>query len=166
MLIRIGFDIALNFSVPTAVTHLLHVHGSRRRDLLEPEHFLIDPDLPSEEYHDRFGNHRGRILAPAGRVRFRNEAVIRDSGELDIFAPDALQLDVNDLPVDVLEFLLPSRYCEVDSELANFAWATFQQTKPGWERVQAICDFVHGHIRFDYQKARADAPRRMLSASK
>jgi transglutaminase-like putative cysteine protease len=156
MLIRIGFDIALNFSVPTAVTHLLHVHASRRRDLLDPERFLIDPDLPSEEYHDRFGNHRGRILAPAGRVRFRNEAVIRDSGELDTFAPDALQLDVNDLPIEVLEFLLPSRYCEVDSELANFAWATFQQTKPAWERVQAVCDFVHGHIRFDYQKARPD----------
>jgi transglutaminase-like putative cysteine protease len=67
-----------------------------------------------------------------------------------------LQLDVNDLPIEVLEFLLPSRYCEVDSELANFAWATFQQTKPAWERVQAVCDFVHGHIRFDYQKARPD----------
>src|SRR6202035_480128 len=126
MLIRIGFDIALNFSVPTAVTHLLHVHPSRRRDLLEPERFQIDPDLPSEEYHDRFGNHRGRILAPTGRVRFRNEAVIRDSGELDIFTADALQINVSDLPTDVLEFLLPSRYCEVDSELASFAWNTFQ----------------------------------------
>jgi hypothetical protein len=70
------------FSIPTAITHLLHVHPSRRRDLLEPERFSIDPDLPSEEYHDRFGNHRGRVLAPAGRVRFRNEAVIRDSGNL------------------------------------------------------------------------------------
>ena len=38
----------------------------------------------------------------------------------------------------------------------DFAWRTFRQTKPGWERVQAICDFVHGHLQFDYQKARAD----------
>jgi len=156
MLIRIGYDIALNFSFPTAVIHLLHVHPSRRSDLIEPESVVIDPDLPVEEYYDRFGNHRGRILVPAGRVRLASEAVIRDSGELDAYAPDAAQLDVREIPTAVLEFLLPSRYCEVDSELADFAWHTFRQTGPGWERVQAICDFVHEHIRFDYQRARAD----------
>jgi len=26
---------------------------------------------------------------------------------------------------------------------------------PGWSRVQAISDFVHGHLRFDYASARA-----------
>jgi transglutaminase-like putative cysteine protease len=51
---------------------------------------------------------------------------------------------------------LPSRYCEVDSELTHFAWRTFCQTRPGWNRVQAICDFVHGHLQFDYQQARSD----------
>jgi transglutaminase-like putative cysteine protease len=38
----------------------------------------------------------------------------------------------------------------------DFAWRTFGQTNPGWQRVQAICDFVHSHLRFDYQKARSD----------
>jgi transglutaminase-like putative cysteine protease len=51
---------------------------------------------------------------------------------------------------------LPSRYCEVDSELLDFAWRTFGGTPTGWPRVQAICDFVHGHIRFDYMQARAN----------
>ena len=36
----------------------------------------------------------------------------------------------------------------------TFAWGMFGQTTPGWPRVQAICDFVHRHIRFDYQMAR------------
>jgi transglutaminase-like putative cysteine protease len=40
--------------------------------------------------------------------------------------------------------------------LMDFAWRTFSQTRPGWERVQAICDFVHGHLQFDYQQARSD----------
>ena len=79
MLIKIGYDIALKFSNPTALVHLLHVHPSRRSDLVEPERFTLDPDLPVEQYYDRFGNHRGRILAPAGIVRFFSEAVIRDS---------------------------------------------------------------------------------------
>jgi transglutaminase-like putative cysteine protease len=156
MLIRIGYDIALNYSFPTAVIDLLHVHPSRRSDLLAPERFTTDPELPVEEYYDRFGNHRGRVLAPPGRLRFTNEAVIRDSGQPDVYAPGATQLEASEIPTDLLEFLLPSRYCEVDSELTDFAWRTFMQAKPGWERVQAVCDFVHGHLQFNYQKARAD----------
>jgi transglutaminase-like putative cysteine protease len=156
MLIKIGYDIALNFPTPTAVIHLLHVHPSRRGDLIEPERLATDPDLPVEEYYDRFGNHRGRISAPSGRLRLFCESVIRDSGELDAYAPEATQVDVCALPVSVLGFLLPSRYCEVDSELMNFAWFNFRQSKPGWERVQAVCDFVHRHLQFDYQRARSD----------
>ena len=50
-------------------------------------------------------------------------------------------------------FLLASRYCETDL-LSDVAWSRFGQTAPGWSRVQAICDFVHNHIVFDYQQAR------------
>jgi len=56
---------------------------------------------------------------------------------------------------DVLRFLLASRYCEVDSELKDLAWTLFGQTLSGWPRVQAICDFVHQHLRFDSMAARA-----------
>src|SRR4029077_15468674 len=41
-------------------------------------------------------------------------------------------------------------------ELLDFAWKRFAAITPGWARVQAICDFVHSHIRFDYQMARAN----------
>ena len=74
---------------------------------------------------------------------------------MDAYEPSAAPNEVSNLPRKLLVYLLPSRYCEVDSELADFAWAHFSTTPPGWLRVQAICDFVHGHIRFDYQKARA-----------
>jgi transglutaminase-like putative cysteine protease len=156
MLIKIGYDIVLKFPLPTAVIQLLHVHPSRRSDLIKPEHFTSDPDLPAEEYYDRFGNHRVRINAPGGPLRLFSEAIIRDSGESDAYAPEAQQLEVSTLPGPLLGFLLPSRYCEVDSELMNFAWFQFGKTRPGWERVQAVCDFVHRHLQFDYQRARPD----------
>jgi transglutaminase-like putative cysteine protease len=156
MLIKIGYNIALKFAYPTALIHLLHVHPSRRSDLVEPERFGTYPELPVEEYYDKYGNHRGRIYATAGSIRLFSEAVIRDSGQLDAYVPEATQLELSEIPTQFLEFLLPSRYCEVDSELMDFAWRTFGQTTPGWQRVQAICDFVHSHLRFDYQKARAD----------
>jgi transglutaminase-like putative cysteine protease len=156
MLIKIGFEIALRFPIPTPVIYLLHVHPSRRPDLVEPERLSTEPALPIEEYHDSFGNHRGRLYAPAGTLRLFSDTIIRDSGAHDAYAPTAAQSDISEIPPDALEFLLPSRYCEVDSELMDFAWRTFLQASPGWERVQAICDFVHGHLQFDYQQARTD----------
>jgi transglutaminase-like putative cysteine protease len=96
------------------------------------------------------------LNSPAGDVRFLNEANVRDTGELDACAPEAAQHNAQELPVETLLFLLPIRYCEVDSELADFAWKRFGATAARWSRVQAICDFVHGHLRFDYQQARSD----------
>jgi transglutaminase-like putative cysteine protease len=156
MLIRIGYDITLRVFAPTAVIYLLRVHDSRSGDIVLPENFRVQPELPIEEYWDKFGNLCGRLKAPAGNVRFLNEAIIRDTGELDAYAPEASQNDVQELPLEALTFLVPSRYCEVDSELLDFAWKTFGATAAGWARVQAICDFVHGHLRFDYQQAPAD----------
>jgi transglutaminase-like putative cysteine protease len=156
MLIRIGYDIALRIPAPTAVVCVLRVHPSREGDLVSAEKFRLEPALPIEEYMDGFGNHCGRVNSQGGVIRFLNDAVIRDPGELDAYAPDAPQHDVREIPVETLSFVLPSRYCEVDSELLDFAWRTFSATPAGWPRVKAICDFVHGHLRFDYMQARAN----------
>jgi len=156
MLIRIGYDIELGIASPMALVYLLHVHPSRRDDLVAPEDFRVSSGLEPEEYIDSFGNHCGRVNVPAGvnSVRFTNSAVVRDSGLPDAVAPGARQHDPTELPFSTLQYLLPSRYCEVDSELLQFAWNRFGPVPPGWARVQAIVDFVHDHIAFDYQAAR------------
>ena len=157
MFIKIGFDIELSVASPMALIYLLHVHPSRSADLLAPEFIEVGPNLAVDEYLDGFGNRCGRVNAPAGanQVRFHSESVIRDPGVLDPVDWYAWQHDPTDLPPATLQFLLPSRYCEVDSELLPFAWNRFGHTPLGWPRVQAICDFVHQHIRFDYAQARA-----------
>jgi transglutaminase-like putative cysteine protease len=160
MLIKIGFDIGLQLLAPTPIIFVLRVHPSRKADLREGEHFRVEPHLPVEDYFDSFQNHCGRVNASGGIVRLRNEGIIRDSGEPDILAPQAGQSEINDLPISTLSFVLPSRYCEVDSELLDFAWNRFQNTPPGWFRVQAICDFVHQHLRFDYLQARSNRTAR------
>ena len=158
MYINIGYDIALAVSAPTAVIYLLRVHPSREGDLQGAENLHLAPPLPTHEYVDSFGNRCGRIQVPFGvtSVRLMNQACIYDSGLPDPVHPDALQFAPQDLPPEVLQFLLPSRYCEVDSELLAFAWAQFGATPLGWGRVQAICDFVHQRIRFDYNAARSN----------
>ena len=156
MLIRIGYDIELSVVTPMALIYLLRVHPSRRDDLVSPEPVQVSGGLVPEEYLDSFGNHCGRVNVPVGMstVRITNEALIRDSGELDEEDPGARQRDPTELPFSTLQFLLPSRYCEVDSELLAFAWQEFGAIAPGWDRVRAICDFVHRHLSFDYKTAR------------
>ena len=157
MLIKIGFDIELSVSAPTALIYQLRVHPTRRDDLLAPERIEITPTLRQGEYLDAFGNQCGRVGVPAGvgKLRLRSESLIRDSGLPDPVDRHAPQHDPQDLPSATLQFLLASRYCEVDSELLTFAWDRFGHTAPGWPRVQAICDFVHRRLRFDYNAARA-----------
>ncbi len=80
--------------------------------------------------------------------------MVRDSGQPDNIVPGARQHPVEDLPEETLVFLLGSRYCETD-RLTDVAWGLFGHTTPGWARVQAICDYVHNHIAFGYEHARA-----------
>jgi len=82
------------------------------------------------------------------------DGVIRDSGQPDEIVSDAWQDAVEDLPEETLVYLLGSRYCETDL-LSYTAWQLFGGTAPGYPRVQAICDYVHNHIAFNYQNARA-----------
>ena len=158
MHIQIGYDIVFQLNSPTTVLGALSVHPSRAGDLLAPEQVVVEPNVPWTSYRDKFDNIITRIDLPAGetQLRLRNSAVVRDSGVPDPVNLNARQHALDELPSDMFRFLLPSRYCEVDSELLQFAWNQFGSTPEGWARVQAICDYVHGHIRFDYMQARAN----------
>ena len=149
MLIQIGYDI--EFDLPSGADALfaLSVHPSRESALLKPECIRIDPFVPFITFTDVFGNNCGRAHLPQGRVRFTNDTIIEDSGRPDPVNLQARQWKVTDLPVETLQFLLASRYCEVDSELSDVAWNLFASVKEGWSRVEAICDFVHGHLKFE-----------------
>ena len=154
MRIRTGFEIAYDCPDPVPMMLTLSVHSSRRDDLETPDWVRTDPMVDVRQYIDGFGNICSRVLAPAGRFTLSADFVIRDSGLVDDYAPDAPQIDVAALPDDVLVFLLGSRYCETD-RLSDIAWSLFGNTPTGWARVQAIVDFVHGHIAFGYHHARA-----------
>jgi len=132
----------------------LSVHYSRASDVIIPDYLTTDPPVPIGGYRDGFGNWCTRIVAPGGRIRIKTDALIRDTGQPDAVVPDARQHAVQDLPEETLVFLLGSRYCETD-RLAQAAWDMFGQSPPGWARVQAVCDYVHNRITFDYQQARA-----------
>ncbi|CAN5132850.1 transglutaminase family protein [soil metagenome] len=154
MLIRAGYDIRFETDTPTPMLALLSLHPSRNHDLRTPHRIVASPDVPMFNYADTFGNVVSRFTVPAGGLTLTCDFVVEDTGLHDAVTPDAIQHPVEDLPEDVIVFLLGSRYCETDRFL-DTAWSLFGNTEPGWARVQAIVDYAHERIEFGYHHARA-----------
>jgi hypothetical protein len=114
MEIKVGFEISYAAVQPTPMVIMLSIHPSRFSDIVGTERIVAEPDVPISFYRDCFGNVCGRLVAPAGGVTLRGDALVRDSGLPDAVVPTAQQLPVDQLPDEVLQYLMPSRYCETD----------------------------------------------------
>src|SRR4051812_1143706 len=153
MKIRVGYELVFECPQPTSMLLMLNIHYTRASDIVTPDLLKTSPSVPVDMYRDFFGNWCTRILAPAGITSITSNAIVNDSGLPDLVVPTARQTPVSLLPPDTLVFLLGSRYCETD-RLSEAAWQLFGSSPTGWGRVQAICDFVHGHLKFGYDFAR------------
>src|SRR3984885_3347139 len=154
MLIRYGFDIALNLVQPTTtILMMMDVHSDVRSGIAEESELQLTPIIPAERFVDDSGNVIRRLCAPAGVASLRLDGVYRTDGRADEVDTTAETVAMSELPLDALPFLRPSRYCETEL-LSDFAWANFGGVEGGWARVQAVCDFVHGRLRFSYPEAR------------
>jgi transglutaminase-like putative cysteine protease len=153
--IKAGYDVAFSFLQEASMVLILSVHPSRQKDLLTEHRLSFSPDVPSRDYVDAFGNICTRLVAPPGILRIHNRFVIADSGRPDDFAPEAEQWEIDRLPDGSLIYLLGSRYCDTQT-LSDLAWSQFGSLQGGWQRVQAICDYVHDRIEFGYHHARCD----------
>jgi transglutaminase-like putative cysteine protease len=151
--IRYGFDIALDFVQPTTFLTMMDVHSDVRSGIAQESELELAPVNPFERFVDDSGNVVRRIFAPAGTTSLRLEGLFRTDGRADDVDITAKALPVSELPPETLPYLRPSRYCETEL-LSDFAWANFGGISDGWARVQAICDFVNGRLRFSYPEAR------------
>jgi transglutaminase-like putative cysteine protease len=153
MRIRAGYEISYDCPAPTPMLLMLNVRPERVPSLETPDVIKTEPHVGLRQYVDTFGNLCTRLVAPAGRIIFRSDFVVRDDGQPEPSGAGAPQIAVDDLPDRVVEYLLPSRYC--DMELLNdLAWAQFGKIEPGWPRVEAIVAYANRRIEFGYEHAR------------
>ena len=179
MLIKSEYD--LRFSIPytTPMVALLHLHPSLDAALTTPDDLKVEhippapgspagsrtvfpPDasatpaieLPVELYLDSFGNRCSRFLAPAGAIRLSGTNIVQVSDSPDLQGFNLPQIAVEHLPAETLQFLLASRYCEVD-RFGGIAQDLFGHLGTGWALAAAIRDWVHEKVVFDYKTARS-----------
>jgi len=116
---------------------------------LVTESWSTEPELPVDEYNDHYGNPVKRVTMPPGdlAIKYDGFVLVPDAAEPD--GTEAPQVPVDDIPGELLHFTLPSRYCLSD-QVMGVAWELFGDAEPGGKRVQAVCDWVHDNIQFQY----------------
>jgi transglutaminase-like putative cysteine protease len=146
--IQVGCDFSYRAAIPTPVIIQVQPAPSSLVPVRDAG-WATDPDLPIRSYTDLYGNPCARTVLPAGlsRLRYRALAGVPDAAEDT--DEDAAERLPDDLPDHTLLYTLPSRYCLPDV-LGDEAWSRFGALPPGYRRVQAICDYVHGHLTFAY----------------
>jgi transglutaminase-like putative cysteine protease len=149
MLIRIGYELVFDIPAPVPMLLMLYVHPEQAGVLQRPERLVVEPAVPVRDYIDPFGNRVARLVAPAGKLRLTYDNLAIDSGEPEPSIEGAVLHPVDELPDECLQYLMASRYCEVD-RMSDMAWQLFGRTPATWERVKAVVDWAHSHIEFGY----------------
>lgn len=145
---RIETGCELQYSVNSPTTFLFNIAVAETGcQTIEAEQCQVSP--PTEINFFGAGHMGNRIL----RLRFeRGDFTLTYSAKVNLRPqledPSGIgELDCYDLPVEVLPFVNPSRYCESD-RLARMALREFGSHPRGYKRVQAICDWTHSRLSY------------------
>jgi transglutaminase-like putative cysteine protease len=131
------------FETPQAISAVLQVAPSGHGHEVVDERW--ETGATHHGYVDGFGNRCERVMIEQGQSRIVYEAEVSLPSPADEISPGIPETPILSLPDEHLVFLMPSRFCLPD-ELGHEAWQRFGDVTPGWERVQAIVDHVHGHL--------------------
>ena len=147
--IRLKFVVELDYDVRLGgCDFIFNVQAARTaRQLVLQEQLGLSQAVPQQAWVDRdTGARLLRLHGEPGPLHLHSEATV----DIDHFRADPASISevrISDLPGHVLPYLYPSRYCESD-RLHRFAVAQFGHLWQGYGRVQAICNWVQGHVAF------------------
>ena len=145
MLVRVGCQFEYEAPEPTPSVWQVRPHADGAHRIVTE---TWDPPAPARVYVDAYGNLCDRITLPPGPSVLRYDGTVDVPSTPDEMDPYATETAIDELPDEAFAYLLPSRFCWPDV-LHDAAWELFASAKPGWARVQAVCDWVHENIRYE-----------------
>lgn len=153
MWLRTSCDLTFDITVPTPFILMLRPRSGAQQ-WISREEYRLTPSVPAFEFTDSYGNLCQRLVAPPGVFSIHTGAEVMTADEVDR-APGAPFVEVQNLPDEVLDFLLPSRYCE--SELfSEMASSITSDQQLGYDQVAAIETWLRNTIR--YEPGSSDIP--------
>jgi transglutaminase-like putative cysteine protease len=145
MRVRTSCDLELHLEVETPLILMLRPRsGAQQR--VEKEICTFSHDVAVVEYADIFGNLCQRLVAPAEEFGIRVSAEVETPDRMDT-CPGAVFVNIQDLPVEILSYLVPTRYCESD-RLGPCAMDMVGHSLPGYDQVQQIADWIRRNVEY------------------
>jgi transglutaminase-like putative cysteine protease len=147
MRLEAGCQIGFEAAAPTPVVLMLRPRSGSGQWVIKEE-YRLTPSIPVVEYTDSYGNLCQRLVVPEGAFQVKTTAVVETADSIDV-QPGAPYLPVENLPNEVLQFLLPSRYCPAD-RMADLALEIIGNAAPGYDQVEVIRHWINTQIKYEY----------------
>ncbi len=151
--VKIGCEFVQNSMYDTAAVMQIRPRNELPVTVLNEE-WRCNPDGETHTYTDLYDNPCLRLVLPSGRSTFTYDALVQVPDATEPVDEFARQLPASQLPDEVLIYTLPSRFC-LPEMLGAEAMARFGNSRPGYLRVQDICDYVWNHLEFKYGTSNA-----------
>lgn len=142
-----GCRLAFEATAPTPTIFMLRPRSGSGQ-WVASEEYLLTPSVPVIEYTDGYGNLCQRLVVPPGSFQVKSAACVETADSIDV-APGLPYSPVETLPETVLQFLLPSRYCQSD-QLNELAIDVVADAIPGYDQAEAIRSWIHQNVKYEY----------------
>lgn len=148
-MVKLKFSIALAYQVlDSSADFIFNIQPAltQRQKVVQESLSISQPLNYQQLVNEMDGSRYIRLQANAGALDVRYEGVV----EINHFRenPEMLQeMPIAELPIEILTYVYPSRYCQSDrlGALANFE---FGAMTPGFARVEAIRQWVNKRTKF------------------
>lgn len=145
MILTVGCALDYQVLSPTAHFTFNVLANTDTHQRLLGESLTFTPEVTPEKISSTKGNRVIRAEAPAGPFEVRYAATVEVTRPV---LPAEVKADnPGRLPLTVLTYLLPSRYCESD-RFAQLAWELFGKTENRAEQVREICRWLDANLAY------------------
>ncbi len=142
-----GCRICFEASAPSPLILMLRPRSGSGQWVVREE-YVFEPGVPVVEYTDNYGNLCQKLVTPEGAFRVVTAACVETADEIDVQL-GAPFVPVQHLPNAVLQFLLPSRYCQSDL-LGDLASEIVAGHEAGYDQVEAIRHWIQTTVEYCY----------------
>ncbi|MCU0532739.1 MAG: transglutaminase family protein [Hydrococcus sp. Prado102] len=163
MLLNAGCQISFDAIAPTPLILMLRPRSGYGQWVAREE-YLLEPQIQIIEYTDSYGNLCQRLIAPVGSLQVKMSVLVETADTIDV-QNNAPFVPIQDLPETVLQFLLPSRYCQSDS-MGNLANEIVANCTPGYDQVEAIRRWIQTNIEYSYGTSNASTSAQETAESR
>lgn len=138
----------LDYQVMTDSTFIFNVAvaDTENQTILE-ENLQLTPAFSYEEFVDPIVNNRYlKVNVSPCLFKLSYQAKVEVT-YLDQDPSQIVESPPKDLPIEILKYINPSRYCESD-RMFHLAQSEFGDLSTGYSRVTAICNWIYDHVTY------------------